>query len=263
MLGETTLNNHNITEQMMRKFLVFYKLSDSCWPEEVIKHVNKLTDRGRIERGTLASISCDIEQQYVMAYSHMPRSLNFELPTIDCDIVQYPEKRTTEYLSTDQYARLSAMFGHICDNINVLRQVQLVKSCIFRGEQFSVDISGSNKASCNVVTAKWCAAGYSPVLNPAEKVERAGTIRKILLVTDDSNTSDRQYLVFEVEWFSWHDDPYAFGQSMHVYHKTMCIPGIYSYMPVQRVISKCALTSVQHNAIEVLVSIPLPGRWGI
>ena len=111
--------------------------------------------------------------------------------------------------------------------------------------------------------ARWLKAAYPLSIDPSERFARAGTIKRIIVTRHSNGNVIESLILLDMEWFSMHDEPYSYGQHVQMYHKSSCEPGIYSFLPIQRVLSKCALKVCRHNNVNVNVVIPLSGIWAL
>jgi hypothetical protein len=118
-----------------------------------------------------------------------------------------------------------------------------------------------DRVNCNIIRAKWVKSGYELAIDPSENFARAGLIKNIFITRHRNGGISSHLVLLEVEWFTMHDNTYVFGQRVHMYHRNTCAAGNFSLMPIQRVISKCALHICEHENIQVSILIPLAGQW--
>ena len=110
----------------------------------------------------------------------------------------------------------------ICHQLVPMRYhytVYVIKSVLYHGENFQVE--NSDKVNCNIIRAKWLKVGFPLVIDPKEKFARSGTIQRILLTQHIMNGVKQHMVLFDVDWFSMHDEPYAYGHHVHIYHKNV------------------------------------------
>ena len=167
-------------------------------------------------------------------------------------------------MSEFEYGRLTDFYESIFpagETPKLLRRVELVKSLCYYGEHFQSD--NSDRVNCNIIRARWLKAAYPLCIDLTEKFARAGFINRIIITKYLLAGIVRSIILFDMEWLSMHDDPYSFGNHVQVYHKSSCEPGRYSFLPIQRILSKCAIKSCRHDNINVNVIIPLTGKWAL
>ena len=265
MLGDFTVNNHNITQQMMRKFLTNSQLTHSTWSTEVMEDLETCLPKTEQNRGTLRSVCSEIENQHSVSHANNLDGISFFLLIDDCEMIRLPERRIKKQLSETEYRLLSSMItklGREEAGAKLLHQVESMDSLLFRGEPLQID--RKDKVNCNIVQAKWLKRGFNHQISPCEKFARSGSISQILSTQHRTAEGVMKYLIIlKIDWFSWYEQPHVLGQSMDVYHKHFVGEGDYSYMPIQRVICKCATHVIKHNNIDLRVTIPLLGKWGM
>ena len=269
LLGDYAVNNHNISVQFMRKFQIGHQLARINWPAIMSADLKDVVTPNSITRGTLSSVGNDIMTHAKLALLDSVPECHFALPTADhstsCvgDYINLngPDAR---YLSDLEYRRISDFYQTIfpSDQVPVLlRRVDIVKSLLYYGEHFQAD--NADKINCNIVRARWLKAAYPLTIDPSERFARAGTIKRIIVTRHSNGNVIESLILLDMEWFSMHDEPYSYGQHVQMYHKSACEPGVYSFLPIQRVLSKCALKVCRHNNINVNVVIPLSGIWAL
>ena len=124
-------------------------------------------------------------------------------------------------------------------------------------------MDNNDRVNCNIIRARWLKVGYPLSVDPTERFTRAWIIQRIIVVVILVRGIWPQMLLAGVGWYSMHDDTYAYVQHMHVYHKSLCRFGYYSFIPLQRIMSKCALHARKHQHIVVNLVIPLAGQWAL
>ena len=265
ILGDYFLNNHMISEQLMRRFLVNNKLTTISWPGLVTNRVLESLAIDDTDRGTLTSVGNDIEHHALLATADEPSGQSYALTLENDGTIHLSEYKVFKFLKADEYDSLCRMYSNVfdenSDRLTVSRRIQVLKSVVYLGESFQAD--NSERVNCNIIRARWAKSGYELSICPSEKFARAGLIRKIFVSEYNLNGTHNNLVLFEVDWYTMHETPYAFGNNLQVYHKTFCNRGSHSLMPIQRVLSKCAICFCKHENVNVAVAIPLAGSWAL
>ena len=264
LLGDYSLNNHSVSRQIMRKFVIGHQLARTAWPDLTSERILKSLADNAEDRGTLSAFGNDIEHHAKLALASILKELDLTLPKISNDVIQYPSSKQLKWLDDTYYQWLCAVYAVLYSENNmpiVNRWVEAVDSIVYKGEYFQVD--NEDKVNCNIVRAHWLKSGHHLHIDPSEKLARAGIIRNIYVSRHESDGNISHLVLLEVEWFSSHDDAYAYGHRVQMYHKTFCTAGKHSLVPIQRVISKCALYQCEHQNISVYIVIPLAGQWAM
>lgn len=249
----------------MRKFLLGHELSKLALPELTSDAIRKLlTPDSTGKRGTISSIGNDISDHAAIALGDImePEHITFSLEDMSSCI--QINKKTQHHLSLIEYQRLKEFYATVFppDKLPTLhRIIDSLDSVIYFNEVFQVD--HSDRVNCNIVRARWLRAGDGADIRLTERIARAGMIKQIVITHHTIEGRQQSMLLFDVDWFSWHDEPYAFGRHVQVYHKSVCPPGPYSFVPIQRVVSKCATLMQRYQNINVRLVIPLQGQWAL
>ena len=266
MLANIHHNNHQISAQIMRRFLMSHQMYNMSWPDFDDNNCEAFRDLFIDDgmRGTLLTVGSDIEQHATLAFSNEPNTHDFSLPPRSNDYLVYPERSMLKILSrtSDIYRNLSRMYNTLYPNhqIELHRRIERLTQVKYHGETFRAD--KATAVNCNVIRAKWLAQGTLQV-KPSENFQSMGKIKDIFISKIKMEDDVISHVIVLVDWFSHHNEPYSEGQHLQVYHKTVVPEGHYSYMPIQRIICKCALVKKTLQNIEVLVSIPLVGQWAL
>lgn len=265
ILGDYAVNNHDITVQFMRRFLIGHQLAVADWPDIVTPDFLGTIYGNTEHRGTISTIGNDhvCHANVALASDITTSQLMISPGSIDLFSSSMTlNGRQQQYLHEADMKRLQGFYDCIFPSEPkpmLLRRVDVIKSVLYHGEHFQVE--NSDKVNCNIIRAKWLKVGFPLVIDPKEKFARSGTIQRILLTQHIMNGVKQHMVLFDVDWFSMHDEPYAYGHHVHMYHKNVCEPGPYSFIPIQRVLSKCALNMTDFSNISVNIVIPLPGQW--
>lgn len=261
MLGAFTVNNHNISTQMMRKFLMGHQLSELTWPDITSETILNLI-RVKEQRGTLSSVGNDITDHARTALTEDIRACAVSVTSEDRAAMCTGLKQ--QFLCDSDYERLTDLYSLLYpdDEMPTLhRNIEEIKTVVYNNELFRAD--NSDKINCNIIRARWLCAGYRNVIDGSEKVARAGAIKRIIATNHTFEGVRQSLLLLEVQWFSWHEQMYALGQHVQMYHKSISPPGVHSFIPIQRVMSKCALQVYRLDDINVHLVIPLLGQWAL
>ena len=250
---------------MMRKFLQGFQLSRLTWPNvttDSLLHLLKPAD----QRGTLSAMGTDLQQQAATALSLencLPISLYTFLEAQDNSQTFALGHSDTFVLTVEEFNKLQTLLASMFPNeeITLLRNASNIRSVVYLNEFFKVD--NNDRVNCNIIRARWLKAGYPLSVDPTERLARARIIQRIIVVVILVRGVRPQMLLAGVGWYSMHDETYAYGHHMHVYHKSLCNPGYYSLLPLQRIVSKCALHARKHQHIVVNLVIPLAGEWAL
>lgn len=250
---------------MMRKFLLGHQLSKLSLPELTSESIRNILASDEVEkRGTISSIGNDIGDHAAVALGNIIETKDVSLSFEDMSSYVQFNKKTQHHLSHIDYQRLLGFYATIFppDKLPILhRQIDSLDSVIYHNEVFQID--HSEKVNCNIIRARWLGAGHGTEIKLTERVARAGAIKRIIITHHTIDGRQQSMLLFDVDWFCWHDQPYAFGQHVQIYHKTVCAPGLYSFVPIQRVVSKCAAMVQKYQHINVQLIIPLLGQWAL
>ena len=268
ILGDYPTNSHDIAPQILQKFLDHQKASRMQLPEicsMAIKDIIKPNNSTNL-RGTLQAIGHDVEKHSALALT----SPNAEVSALfqECAInglqdIEFFGMQKVSFLTTEHHQMILQMHQKLfCrPDIHVDKHVCSYQSANYLGEFFRPD--HGNTVNCNIVRAKWLKAGYELDIDTSEKLARAGQIVELLKISHKIDGRKGELLLVRVDWYSMHDDPSCFGPTMQVYNKPFCPTGPYSFMPVQRIISKCAHQICAYNNVNVRVVIPLAGKWAL
>lgn len=266
MLSNYWTNNHDeqLSRQVMKKFVNNAALQWMKWPiEENDRLSSTLLSSTRGQQGTLASVGINADAQFQSANSSCLTTTDFSLFQDVSGYLELPDRRKSVYAECSDYVDLKSMFCALygISNIQVHRRIIILDSVKYRDEVFRVH--KLDTTSCNVIQARWLSESFPLRIDCTSTLKRCGRIVNIMLskVVVDGNT--KEYLLLKVAWYSSHDDIYHFGNHVHVYSKEFCVQGSYSYIPIQRIICKCALYTTKVNHIKRVVIIPLLGRWAI
>lgn len=265
ILGNYTTNNHEISPQMMSKFLIGKELCQMKWPLITPKPILDLLLESD-SRGTVSTVGHDIVSHANKALAECLFTTSFTIDLLDSSLIQLGRRQTSYYIDGDCFQRqIQELYSHIfpADSRPILhRNFERVDSVIYEGEIFQPH--RQDTVNCNIIRARWLRADYSRQIDASEKFPRAGSIHSILVTHHTSPDGRKESMVLlQVDWFSMHDSPYALGNNNQIYHKTIMQPGMHSFVPIQRVISKCALRVCKYQNIDVYLIIPLLGKWAM
>lgn len=250
---------------MMRKFLIGGELSRYKWPPVPNQNIINLLSTD-YHRGTISSIGSDISSHANLAMAETITDADFTMLLDGTPPITF-QTRTHKYLNESdlmfiQFKELYSLL-FIEENLPALhRLIETTNSVVYEGETFQPD--EQNRVNCNVVRARWLKADFSTTIDVRERFARAGAIRNIIITHHTSLDRTKGSIVWlEIDWFSMHDQPYGLGNNNQIFHKTVLPAGVHRFMPIQRVISKCALRICKYQHIDVYLTIPLPGRWAL
>lgn len=267
LLGDYAINNHNISEQFMKKFLISHQLSRLDWPEFAKKSslFEALFDDHE-HRGTISTVGTDIAHHAEIALTHNLSSsqLSFSKSAIERNTAIGLNSSELVYLSDEDFKQIDEFYSSIFSpdlKPTLMRRVEVVKSLYYNGEYFQAD--NIDKVNCNIIRARWLKYEYPLQIDITERFARAGTIKRIMVCHHTISGVSGYMVLFQMDWFTMHSEPYSFGHHVQMYHKTVCEPGPYSFLPIQRVMSKCAMQTCKHDNITVNVVIPLSGHWAL
>ena len=212
--------------------------------------------------GTIASIGVDAKVHRMLALSNDWAATDYQVPA-DAKFISISGREKLLYLHTSDYENLQKMYCGIyrTNDIKVARRVKYLNQVIYRGECFRSH--KTDTINCNVVQAKWLSQNRPFRINTAEPLTRSGVVTGIIFSNVDVGGQIKQHLILHINWYEVHENMYAYGHHVRMYHKQFCDSGDYSFMPIQRVVSKCAITNVKYQNITAGVIIPLHGQWAI
>ena len=264
ILGEYPTNSHDITTQMLQKFLNHQKVNRMELPDIVTAELRDILKTDNTSRGTLFAVDQDIEQHSILALSPQPPCEQYCFSNAEVSELVELGKATTSFIPVETVALIEGMYQVLFPNaaaVTIEKHVTFLSSVCYLGEYFRPDLSDTT--NCNIVCAKWLKSGYDLTICLSENCARAGRVAEILLTHHNIDGLKGQLLLLKVDWFSMHDNIYGLGETMQLYHKPVCPPGTYSYLPIQRVISKCAQHHCQFENVSVRCIIPLAGKWAL
>ena len=101
MLANIHHNNHQISAQIMRRFLMSHQMYNMSWPDFDNNNCEAFRDLFIDDgmRGTLLTVGSDIEQHATLAFSNEPNTHDFSLPPRSNDYLVYPERSMLKILS--------------------------------------------------------------------------------------------------------------------------------------------------------------------
>ena len=261
MLGDYSVNNHEITVRMMRKFLMNKELARFRFPKIASKELESLFAEGET-RGTISTIGNDINCHARLALAETFGGIDYCIDVSENGPIQC-NGCATYYLGDDDYERFKSQYTIIFPSRTYLLDQMAMKSSsvVYEHESFQAD--QPRQVNCNIVRARWLKADHSMQIDAAERFARAGAVKRIITTQHTSEGVKGSVVWLEVDWFSMHDTPYALGHHVQIFHKSVVAPGVYSFLPIQRVLSKCALRVCKYQHINVYLTIPLPGHWAL
>lgn len=255
MIGNFCTNSHEITTQIMRHFRQSTVLLHKEWPaiEENINLTNNVV------RGTLQSQQTSPNIEILLADA-MGNELHYRDIT---DHVILPDRRILNFFETDEYNILKKMLTEQLYNgqpINVNRQYFTVSQIQYMGETFQ---NQTSSAGNNIIQAQWL-NDRSNGIDLTSSLKRVGDIQRIIVVTVRDGDQIHNHYIMHMKWFATHhSETYRYGMHTQTCYNHHVNEGFYSYLPIQRIISKCASYKFKHRQQKLIVFIPIPGVWAI
>lgn len=245
----------------MRKYLANQKLGYLPWHEMENSSLSAILKLDSRATGTLSSVGVDSSIQHTMALSRDVKSLDFSIETNSSCIELNAIKDI--FLNGTDFENLKAMYEQMYDhnNIKVFRKVTLLEQAVYRGESFRSH--KSNAVNSNIVQAKWLSKDWPLRINCSELFARSGTVESLFISKVAFGKLVKNHIILHINWYALHDDMYSFGHHLKLYHKRYCDTGSFSFMPIQRVLSKCGMTIVKHQHTNAVLIIPILGQWAI
>lgn len=264
MLGDFPVNSHDISTQMMSKFLANRELSRIEWPPLTTPAIKSLISDSET-RGTISTIGNDITDHANIILSDCFQGTSFSLDQQMMKELDF-SGCITEHFTLEMYDLFKSLYQILFPIPqplpNLHRKFDRLRSITYKGEHFQPD--QESKVNCNIIRARWLKADYSGTIDSTEKLARAGAVRDILITSHTlMGGAVGSVTWLKVDWFNMHHEPYALGNATPIYHMTYFPDGNHSYVPIQRVVSKCAIRKCQHQNIDVNLIIPIPGQWGL
>lgn len=231
------------------------------WPQQGEKQLSSVFDRNA-DRGTLGSISADVESQNMYANSSRLSEVDYSINRSDSGI-DFPNRTTLRFLDSYEHLNMRSMYEELYAELNVKvhRRVEMMGSIFYKGEVFRS--SKSQTIACNLVRAKWLGERFPQKIDPSTTFQRAGQVEEIFSSKVVVDGVTKEHIIMKISWYAKHDNTYHFGNHLHLYNKRLCDQGPYSYLPIQRIACKCALYYVTVDHVKCAVVIPLLGIWGI
>ena len=263
ILADYWFNNHDLPKQVMSKFLADQLLSYIPWPEQEAGLISHLFHT-HTTSGTVGSIGVDakVQRRVALAVEWTDFLADYQILR-EANYISVSGRDRLIYLQSNDFERLQSMYHMMYKTaeIRVARRVRYISQVVYCGECFRNH--RTDTMNCNVIQARWLLQTHPLRINSSEALPRAGVITGIILSNVTIGPQKMEHLLLHVNWYETHEHMYAYGHHVRMYHKRFCNSGNYSFMPIQRVISKCALSNIKHQNIGAVVIIPLSGQWAL
>ena len=129
-------------------------------------------------------------------------------------------------------------------------------STVYWTNEMYGSVSSSRCKNYRMLIAKW--AGDDSCLDPHFGDSRPGKVLYYLMHSVEIETCIKVHLLAYVEWFKKTDVDLGLRNPVTVWQKRVQNDGPASYIPIQRIMGKCAWTTKKHGQQSFIVVSPLP-----
>ena len=237
----------------MRKFVASAQLLNMDWPNEAIDNIDITCGY----RGTLMSQECSIDTVRLLSASTSNTLVGLCVRKSDFYLPSDPIK---EFLHGDKYSHIQSIlklfYGQ--QQISVSKCATAVKEILYMGENFQTEPFLSDN---NIIIACW--------LSDKDKIDtnykgcRCGKIQSIVVLDVKTAQTTETQIILHMKWYKCHPEPYKYGMHTQLYFNSFLPSNDTSYLPIQRIISKCVIYPTVYNYVKCLVVVPVAGKWVI
>lgn len=267
VLGNYHTNNHDVGVQIMKKFQSDAIVNDELYsiefgdepPEVMFENPKK-------ENFVLPAPKFTSESfmNRLFLSSGTPTVFDFSnVDSADRDIyLMSPLRKYQHYLDKDEHSSITEMMQALPNEegvlqMNLLYHVKRFKAVRMIDLLIKITSNRTERSSC--VNARWIGhdSNGRPVVSQIADA-RPGIVEEILLVTSEFVVGERiirrEIVLLKVNWFQMHGFINHYGTTAPVkIYDPRYEPGSYAcYMPVQRVLNRCALARTPIQLTETL-----------
>ena len=266
-LGSYSTNNKNIEIQIMRKFLNHQKAKDLHFPQEHSEFYDllfKCNETSGSLRNTSSPECAVIMKQ--MSNAPLNEIDSFKIGN-SCKVLDPKSKRA---FKVDELKKLEIIYKQLYPNKqieSISHFYTYVNKVTMNNEIIGSVFSRNKKAS--VIGAYWPHEGSSLECIDYTKL-LIGTIQnfiehKLIMKDSDGTMLEANHLFCYVKWLIPHPERNWFGNSVTVSYLSESDNGPMNYMPIQRVVCRCAHTSMKldfpSGTEQVHIAIPLTRNY--
>ena len=266
-LGSYSTNNKNVEIQIMRKFLNHQKAKDLHFPQEYSEFYDLLLKCNETS-GSLRNTSSPECAVIMKQMSNAPLNEIDSFKIGDsCKVLNPKSKRA---FTVDELKKLEIIYKQLYPN----KQIESIShfytfanKAIMNNEIIGSVFSRNKKAS--VIGAYWTHEGSSLECIDYTKL-LIGTIQnfiehKLIMKDSDHTMLEANHLFCYIKWLIPHPERNWFGNSVTVSYLSESDNGPMNYMPIQRVVCRCAHTSMKldfPSGTELVhIAIPLTRNY--
>ena len=253
-MSSYSLNSHEITTTIMRKFLSASQLLSKEWTNCDMMDFNI----GNAHRGTLMAQECPIDMVTLFSRFTAPNIESFA--TSECEY-SLPNDPIIFQIPADEIDSIKSVLKYVYGDqvFSIVARATMVKEIMYMGENFQTEPFLFHN---NTIIAKWLDADNK--INIDYKGLRCGKIQTIMLVSVNCNERTDKHLLFKMKWYRMHAEPYKYGMHTQLYYdNTVTASASSNILPVYRVASKCVLCPMTINHTKCLLAIPVTGKWAL
>lgn len=265
LLTKIPTNSVNICPQLMKKYVQWMTQNATQCPvwDRVVQGNND--DSGVLKDAACSTPSSVRLQQMQMARCTDLKQFSYaEGPHVEYAVADHDNVCV---LSEDERDCMGTMYSYLYGrDITVLEFVQTVPYAIRAGVK--LEVCRSDGSGQGLVLAKWAARDNATGLlhiQPAAS-PRPGVIRQIFISTviikEAAKRKKITHVIARLDWLKRHPNQHHFGQDTTVWGTDYELATSASFMPVQRVMTRCVITRDQvqfkrGHREQVSVVVPL------
>jgi len=259
LLGKFYTNNQMIEEQIMRKFLSEQHIAKLNIPSEAAD----MFQLPNHESGSLCEMYSNEDVLQLKVLSQYD-SLHSDYSLHTSDLIKLLPPHYNKVLSTTEDRQLKCIYKYIYPTTTIKYFSQFYtsgKKCLMANELFSS--SDANECS-SVVMAYWPVKTCSGTL---ERELQVGMIKRFMKhkvkVMENGCTQEKVHVFAHIHWYVKHNQANWYGTSAKLCTNITYTSAACSFMPVQRVLHRCAYGKldvvIPPNTMseKVLVAIPI------
>ena len=243
ILGAYPTNNRAIEPQIMRKFLREQEVRCMSRPSD---HPPEVESKLFKTSGSLLQSSFPVTE--IVELGRLSQSNLQEIQLLSYT-VKYPQVAKLcspmfEYILTEQQAQwLRNLYSQLYPQLTIEHLSWLghrSARAIVAGEMFSSAVSRSSKSAC--ITAYWPNRGDSLINDSMQTARNVGIIQFFFKhkVSFTGIPTPQTHIFAYVHWYKHHSGASWFGTSAVITSTDKEAESMYSFLPLQRILGKCA-----------------------